>query len=93
MLNKALRIAYSDVVDAIVLNPTIKTARKYLSPRLVVKATRHGKFYARGRSQNIVVTVGQPDYKAREFIKAAKKAGEPFPIKKLQLRVSAVKRA
>lgn len=89
----ALRIAYAQVVDSVVINPNIKTARKYLAPNLVVKATRHGKFDARSHSQNIVLTVGRPDYKAREFIKTARKAGQQFPIQKLQFRLTPQKRA
>lgn len=35
---------------------------------------------------NVVVTVGAPNYAGREFIKACKKAGETFPVKKIQLK-------
>jgi hypothetical protein len=37
------------------------------------------------RQTEIVVTIGKPNYAERKFIELAKKAGEPFPIKKIQL--------
>jgi hypothetical protein len=63
-----------------------KRATKYLSPTLTIKATRQGKLDKRGRQMTVLVTFGRPNYREREFIKQAKKAGEPFPIKKVQLK-------
>jgi len=34
----------------------------------------------------MVLTIGRPNYAEREFIKLCKKAGEPFPVKKMQLK-------
>lgn len=75
------------VVDA-VLCKTLKTARLYLSDKYVVKATRRGKWDKRDRSVHVLVTVGAPNYLERKFIKACKKAKEPFPVKKIQLKFS-----
>jgi hypothetical protein len=33
-----------------------------------------------------VFTIGKPNYEEREFIKKCKKAGEPFPVKKIQVK-------
>ena len=65
-----------------------RRATKYLSPKWIVRATapnfkrsndvRHGQ---------MVLTIGRPAYAERQFIKAAKKAGEPFPVKKVQLKM------
>ena len=63
-----------------------KRATKYLSPSLVVKGSCRHKSRRNGRTIEIVLTVGRPNWSEREFIKKAKKAGEPFPIRKLQLK-------
>lgn len=69
-----------------VLNGGAKKATKYLGEKLVVKATLRGKHDKRYGSTTILFTVGAPNYAEREFIKTAKKAKEPFPIKKIQLK-------
>ncbi|MDD4998661.1 MAG: hypothetical protein PHI99_10970 [Syntrophales bacterium] len=72
-----------------VLGENVVKATKYLSEKLVVKATRrrfHGKILKKARITEINVTIGAPNYAEREFIKKARKAGEPFPIKKIQLK-------
>ena len=62
-----------------------RKATKYLSPRLVVKASRrHKPRY--GANVEIVLTIGRPNYTEREFIADAKKAGEGFPVRKVQLK-------
>jgi hypothetical protein len=82
-----------------------RRAVKYLTPHLVVKATRvivrellkkrgHGRPARRGarkinprdRGCSIVVTVGAPGYKEREFIAEARRAKEPFPVKRVQVK-------
>lgn len=63
-----------------------KRAVKYLDADLTVKATRFGRYDKRDHQIVVVVTVGRPNYLERRFIKLAKKAGEPFPIKKIQIR-------
>jgi hypothetical protein len=65
------------------------TATKYLSPTHVVRATRivwRGKIDKRSRTIEIRFTDGKPNYHAREFIKRCQKAGEPFPVRKIQLK-------
>jgi hypothetical protein len=63
-----------------------KRATRFLAPDLVVKAT--GRFAHRNgrRSIDMVVTVGKPNYAERGFVRACKKASEPFPIKNVQLK-------
>lgn len=60
-------------------------ATKYVSPSETIKATLRGK---RDRSKHIeiLLSLGPPNYLEREFIKKAKKVGEPFPVKKIQLK-------
>jgi len=62
-------------------------ATKYLNEKLTIKATK--KRYKKGvvhGAIDIVFTVGKPNYEEREFIKKCKKAGEPFPVKKIQVK-------
>ena len=63
------------------------TAVKYVTPESVVRVTRmmyRGKFCPGNRAE-FLVTLGRPNFAARQFIKAARKAGEPFPVRKVQL--------
>lgn len=84
-----------------VLSDLFKTgamrATKYLSAKQTVKATmRHGRFAYRivdgarvlVRAE-VLVTIGKPNFAERRFIKLCEKAGEPFPVKKIQLRFPA----
>ena len=64
-------------------------ATKYLSPKLVVNATR--KLYGRKVENerygiDVILTIGRPNYRQRKFIKQCVKAGEPFPVKKIHLQ-------
>lgn len=63
-------------------------ATKYLDERLIVRATRRAhkrKFNVRDNVE-IVLTIGRPNYAERAFIRACKKAKEPFPVKKIQIK-------
>ena len=77
------------VVDTL-LHSGARTATKFVSDKLVIRASMKlaGKKLpaANTRSFEIVLTIGAPNYDAREFIKVCKKAKEPFPIKKIQLQ-------
>jgi hypothetical protein len=77
---------YNEVCDEIVKGGVIK-ATKYISPVFIIRAVRKlfGKKITRGNIE-IVLTIGKPNYTEREFIKLCKKANEPFPIKKVQLK-------
>lgn len=74
------------VIDALVEDKTLRKATVFVSPFFVTKATRVHRHDGRDSRLQMVVTVGKPNYAEREFIKLAKKAGEPFPIKKIQLK-------
>jgi len=78
---------FADLAECILVGGAYK-ATKYLSDKLTIKATRkryNGK-YVRKENADIVFTVGKPNYREREFIKKAKIASEPFPIKKIQVK-------
>ena len=78
------KIAGQVVTDVLFVGA--KKATKYISKKCVIKATFHGRRDGRDNRSHIVVTVGAPNYAERQFIKLAQKAGEPFPIKKVQLK-------
>jgi len=74
------------------LTGNFRQAVKYVSPTLTVKVTRRVFKYCgrkpdkRDSRADFVVTIGSPGYLERKFIKLALKAGEPFPIKKVQVK-------
>jgi len=73
----------------LLINTEARQATKYLSEKSVITATRRvykGKIDKRNNSIEIVLKIGRPNYKERDFIKKCKKAKEPFPIKKIQLK-------
>lgn len=78
--------AYATVSSRLVLSGAYQ-AVMYVSPTRTIKATRRrykGKFDK--RAVEITITDGPPNYAERQFIKLLKKAKEPFPVKKIQLR-------
>ena len=77
------------------LDARARSAVKYISPKQIVRATqrlgRNGRLGTRDHA-DIVLTIGRPNYVERKFIKACLKAGEPFPVKKVQLKYPPTKR-
>lgn len=77
------------VVDTL-LRTGARRATKYLSPSFVVSACRPAFGGRRARKpsrHHIMLKMGLPNYAERRFIRACKRAGEPFPVRKLQLRL------
>lgn len=68
------------------LEQRARRATKYLSEKFVITATRRHKPDGRANRVEVLVTIGAPNYAGREFVKACKKAGEKFPVKKVQLK-------
>ena len=78
--------AVCHVVVALLSSDAVR-ATKYVSEKLTVKAKRKEfKGRANPRLTELHVTFGAPNYEEREFIKACKKAGERFPVAKVQLK-------
>jgi hypothetical protein len=76
---------FSKLAECILEGAAYK-ATKYINETLTVKATRKrykGRIY-KNHAVEILFTVGKPNYEEREFIKKCKKAGESFPVKKIQ---------
>jgi hypothetical protein len=63
-----------------------KKATWYKSPTEVVKATFQGKRRKNANRCTLLITYGRPNYQEKKFIKKCKKVGEPFPVKKIQLK-------
>jgi len=76
------------VVGALLAN-NARRATKFLSEKETIKAQRiifGGRISKRDTRTTVVVTFGRPNYLEREFIRQCKKAGESFPVKKIQLK-------
>ena len=85
-MDKQVLKAVNEVVHW--LQGDVYSAAKYLSSTLVVRAVRKrysGKLM-KGNAE-ISLVIGKPNYEQREFIKDCKKAKEPFPVKKVQIKV------
>ncbi len=78
------RTAISALLDSGAWKATL-----FLSPTEVVRATRRwyrGRKTQDGRRVEIEITIGRPNYQERDLVKVLKKAGEPFPVRKVQLK-------
>ena len=78
---------FDEVISTLIHNDAYK-ATKYISENETIKATRRHKWTKRDRQREVVVTFGKPNYAERHFIKLCKDSGEPFPVKKIQLKFS-----
>ena len=58
----------------------------YLSPNETIKVTRQRRPGKRARATTLLVTIGHPAYLERRFIKACLKAGDKFPVRKIQVK-------
>lgn len=52
-----------------------------------------GKLPRKGSKIEVVLTHGRPNYAQRQFIRRCQRAGEPFPVRKVQLRFPVKRRA
>lgn len=75
-------------VYAALAHSPAKSATTIVDRDRVITVTRIGtkRTHGRSRSTSVVVTVGKPNYRWRAFLKQCVAAGEPFPVKKVQLR-------
>lgn len=76
----------SHVVDMLVSSGA-RRATKFVTPKFVVRATirRDRRRIPTKGTVEISLTIGRPNFAERRFIKALKKTGEPFPVKKIKL--------
>lgn len=76
------------VVEAL-LTAGAARATKFVSDAETVTAKRvmyRGKIDKRSKRTSVVLSFGRPNYAEREFIRRCRKAGEPFPLKRVQLK-------
>ena len=76
-----------------ICDSTIKKATYYFDPKRVMKLTRRHKYRRNARQMEFVLTTGAPNYAERKFIQDCIKAGEPFPIRKVQIKHETAKTA
>lgn len=81
------RTAIRRVVESCLECRDIKSAYVVQGEKLVVKATKRYKSKKNENHAEMVLTIGRPNYAEREFIRLCKKAGEPFPVKKMQIKL------
>lgn len=62
------------------------SAAKYVGTNFVIRVTNRDRMIKRSAWFAVVVKVGKPNFLERRFIRACQKSGEPFPVKKIQLR-------
>ena len=84
-MTKITRSSIARVTEA-VLEAGFKMATVYLAPDLIVRCTATHKPDRRYRQTTVVLTAGKPNFRECKFIAACKKAGEPFPVRKMQLK-------
>jgi len=87
--NHELRARQSAKVIRALLEADAWKAVLYLSPTEVARATR--RYYASNRKPDakrveVLVSIGRPNFLEREFVRDCQKAGETFPIAKIQLK-------
>jgi len=82
-----------DLMRTIFRDATVWKATKYINPDFVIKATvkRFGEGMKKNRFTGsgiceICLTIGEPNFAERQFIKLCKKAKEQFPVKKIQVK-------
>lgn len=80
------RVSPAAMVLDVMADLSVRKATYFHNPNLTIKASRHDRVNRNSRIDSIVLTYGKPNYKEREFIKLCKKAGEKFPVKKIQIK-------
>lgn len=85
---KIPRRIFSDLAEVLLLVGAWKVT-KYYTDKDVATATRRcyqRKIDKRDNRVEILFKIGRPNFEEREFIKKCKKSGEPFPVKKIQIK-------
>lgn len=91
-------INYNKVIETLI-SQNAQKATQFINEKLIIRATRKTyknstltkkttrKFSRKGDNIEITLTIGKPNWAEKEFIKKCIKANEPFPIKKIQLKI------
>jgi hypothetical protein len=86
------RISIAKAVEAVFLDG-VRRAVVFQHPNLTIVATRRHKGRKGERITEILLTIGKPNFRNRKFVKDYLKAGEPFPVRKVQLQFWPEKKA
>jgi len=83
-----MKITRSSIARAVeaCLETGCKKATVYLDAKTVVKCTARFRPRKGSRIRDFVLTIGAPNFVERRFIRLCKKAGEPLPVGKTQLK-------
>lgn len=77
---------YDSIIKTLLATKAMR-ATKFVAPNHIIRVVRRKYKTGFDRSTiELVITEGRPNYIEREFIKKLKKAKEPFPVKKVQLK-------
>lgn len=87
MKNMMLFHAVPQMLYALHTTPGCKRVTKYISKKLTLKATFQRPVDKRDKASTVLITIGKPNFAERKFIDLCQKAGERFPVRKLQLHV------
>ena len=82
---KITRNSITKAVEA-VLELNCKRATVYLDEKTVVACTARHPHDDRCRSHAYVLKIGKPNFVERRFIRLCKEAGEPLPVRKVQIK-------
>lgn len=83
---KITRKSIAQTVESVLETAEVRQATTFLDENTVVTATRRHRPDRRANHTELVLTMGKPNFRQREFIKSCRKAHEPFPVKKTQLK-------
>lgn len=77
---------YNQLIKVLINTQAVR-ATIFNDPKFIIRAVRksYGGKFVKGNIE-IHLTIGRPNYAERKFIKLCQKAGEKFPIKKIQLK-------
>ncbi len=87
-LLKVVSKPYQEVFREIIRSE-VKKATKYIGQELIIRVTKKtfdNNANNKGNMQ-ITMTIGKPNYQEREFIKKCLIVNEPFPVKKVQVKL------
>ena len=83
---KIPRNAIVNVCELVLGKGGARSATKFLSPDMRVTATSSYPHDGRMKTDYCLLTIGKPNYAQRQFVKNCKISGEPFPVRKIQIK-------
>jgi predicted Co/Zn/Cd cation transporter (cation efflux family) len=92
MKDLSIPMLVAQVMRSLLDNTDMRRATYYADPKLVISICRRHKFSKRNLWGDFVVKVGRPNYIETKFVALCKKAKEPFPVKRVQLKAWPKKR-